>query len=66
MKTLTKDAERILSELDSEGRWLSNDKGKPVTAATHLKDQTSVISSELFSRNLQRLSEYISAVRAEK
>jgi hypothetical protein len=66
LKTLTKDAERILSELDSEGRWLSDDKGKPVTAATHLKDQTSVISSELFSRNLERLSEYMSAVQAEK
>ncbi len=66
LKTLTRDAERIVSELDDEGRWLSDDKGKPVTAATHLKGQTSVISSELFSRNLERLSEYMSAVRAVK
>lgn len=66
LRTLTKDATRIVSELDDEGRWLSNDKGEPVTASTHLKGQASVISSELFSRNLERLSEYMSAVRAEK
>lgn len=65
LKTLTRDAERIVSELDDEGRWLSDDKGKPATAATHLQGQTSVISSELFSRNLERLSEYMSAVQAE-
>lgn len=45
---------------------LSDDKGKPVTAATHLKGQILVISSQLFSRNLERLSEYMSAVQAEK
>ena len=66
LKTLTRDATRIVSELDDEGRWLSNDKGEPVTASTHLNGQASVISSELFSRNLERLSEYMSAVRAEK
>ena len=66
LKTLTRDGERIVSELDSEGRWLSDNKGKPVTAATHLKGETSVISSELFSRNMERLSEYLSAVRAGK
>ncbi len=66
LKTLARDAERIVSELDSEGRWLSDDKGKPVTAATHLKGQKSVISSQLLSRNLERLSEYLSAVQVEK
>jgi hypothetical protein len=45
LKTLTRDATRIVSELDDEGRWLSNDKGEPVTASTHLKGQASVISS---------------------
>ena len=66
LKTLTRDAERIISELDSEGRWLSDDKGKPVTAATHLKGESKVISSELFSRNMQRLAEYFSAARDGK
>ena len=64
LKTLTRDAERIVSELDSEGRWLSDENGKSVTAATHLKGEAPVISSELFSRNLQRLSEYLTAVKA--
>ena len=64
LTTLTRDAERIVSELDSEGRWLSDDKGKSVTAATHVKVEDQVISSELFSRNMQRLSEYLTAVRA--
>ncbi len=66
LKTLTRDAERIVSELDSEGRWLSNEKGEPVTAATHLKGESQVISSELFSRNMQRLSEYLTAVSTGK
>ncbi len=66
LKTLTRDAERIISELDSEGRWLSDDKGKPVTASTHLKGESQVISSELFSRNMQRLTEYLAAVRDGK
>ena len=64
LKTLARDAERIVSELDSEGRWLSDEKGQPVTAATHLKGESQVISSELFSRNMQRLSEYLTAVKA--
>ena len=62
--TLTRDAARIVSELDSEGRWLSDENGKPVTAATPLKGAAQVISSELFSRNMQRLSEYLAAVKA--
>lgn len=45
---------------------LSDDKGKPVTTATNLQGQISVISSQLFSRNLERLSDYMSAVQAEK
>lgn len=64
LKTLARDAARIVAELDSEGRWLSNEKGKPVTAATHLKGEAPVISSELFSRNMQRLSEYLNALNA--
>ena len=63
LKTLTRDAERIVSELDSEGRWLSDDKGKQVTASTHLKGEDHVISSELFSRNMERLSEYLTAAK---
>lgn len=66
LKTLTRDAERIISELDAEGRWLSDDEGKPVTAATRLKGESQVISSELFSRNMQRLAEYFSAARDGK
>lgn len=63
LKTLARDAERIVSELDSEGRWLSDEKGKSVTAATHLKGEAHVISSELFSRNIQSLSAYLTAVK---
>ena len=64
LKTLTRDAQNIIAELDSEGRWLSNDKGEPVTAATHLKGEAPVISSKLFSKNMERLSEYLIAVGA--
>ena len=66
LKTLARDAERIVAELDSEGRWLSDEKGKPITAATHLKGAAPVISSELFSRNMQRLSEYLTVVKMGK
>jgi len=64
LKTLTRNAQRIVSELDSEGRWLSNEKGEPVTAATHLKGDAPAISSQLFSKNMERLSEYLTAVKA--
>jgi len=67
LKTLQKDAERILGELDRQGRWLATSSRKPyvvsnpnVTDQTLMKDKA-ILSSELFVKNLNRLSEYLRA-----
>ncbi len=46
LKTLRQEADRILRELDNEGRWVSGKK---------------LIESDQFSRNLTRLAEYVAA-----
>ncbi len=59
LKTLTGDAARIISELDPEGRWVTNKNGEPVTQTSDGKAGELLIESEVFSRNLMRLAEYI-------
>jgi PelA/Pel-15E family pectate lyase len=65
LKTLTKDAVRILSELDADGRWISDKKGKPVLSM-QARGGDVVLKSEVFSRNLSRLSEFLVAAKAVK
>lgn len=65
LQTLARDAARIVTELDAQGRWLSDTKGTPVTASTHLKGNAPVISSALFSQNMNRLSEYLKALKSD-
>jgi len=65
LKTLERDAITILSELDSEGRWTEGKDGKPLLAGQPATNNNAVISSERFSKNLERLSEYLQAIAAE-
>jgi len=65
LKTLKKDAARILSELDAEGRWVSDKNGKPVLS-TQTPSADAVVKSEVFSKNLTRLSQFLAAARAEQ
>lgn len=48
LKTLRQEADRIVRELDSEGRWVSS---------------KSLIESAVFSKNLTRLAEYVKSAK---
>ncbi|MEZ6041804.1 MAG: pectate lyase [Planctomycetaceae bacterium] len=62
LKTLTRDAEQIINELDDQGRWLAMNDNKPADARSIRKGEA-FISSELFSHNLTRLAEYLTTAK---
>ncbi len=64
LKTLTRDAQRIVSALDSEGRWVTDRKGNAVVRDDAREAGDLILSSQHFSRNLERLSEYLTAHHA--
>ena len=49
----------ILSQLDDTGRWVSNFTGERVVGQMKLPKGTPYLSSEVFSRNLELLSDYL-------
>ena len=64
LKALRADAERILGELDAQGRWLIDDEGRPVVGDANATDSAAIVSSERFGKNLTRLSECLQAIRS--
>ena len=56
LKTLRKDATTILAKLDAQGRWLTDEDGKESANGDYL-------DSKLFSKNISRLAEYVTAVK---
>lgn len=66
LKALRRDAARILSELDSRGRWITDIDGSPVPNALGGKPDELFLESEVFARNLSRLAEFVGAARDEK
>jgi len=65
LKTLERDAWVVLSELDSQGRWLEDHDGNALRVGQPATNENAVISSQRFSRNLERLSEYLQAIKSE-
>jgi len=70
-KPLARDAARIVAALDGQGRWLATADDTPwpgpapdPAPADREADRGPVISSRLFARNLERLAEFVAAVRA--
>jgi hypothetical protein len=67
LKTLTRDAEAIVSQLDGQGlpadqgRWLATSSRKPFPPDSD-RDKA-IVSSELFAKNMRRLSEYLIAAK---
>lgn len=61
LKTLQKDAEAILRQQDSQGRWVTDDDGKPVTKTENAQQSTLLLESRVFTKNLSRLAEYLQA-----
>lgn len=66
LKSLKKDAEEILVQQDSVGRWITDKNGKAVPNADGKDPGKLFLQSELFSEHLSRLAEFVAAVRATK
>jgi hypothetical protein len=52
---------RILRELDGEGRWVSTYSGGMLVGQPKFPNGMKFIASEVFNRNLEALSEYVSS-----
>jgi PelA/Pel-15E family pectate lyase len=61
LKTLTKDAQRILSERSESGLWVTDDKGRMVTTTSGKDPSTLWLESRQFSQRLSRLAEFLQA-----
>ena len=66
LKSLKKDAEEILVQQDSAGRWITDKNGKAVPNSDGKEQDKLFLQSELFSEHLSRLAEFVAAVRATK
>lgn len=64
LKSLKKDAEEILVQQDAAGRWITDKNGKAVANADGKDTAKLYLESEVFSKHLSRLAEFVSAARA--
>jgi hypothetical protein len=54
---------RIIKELDREGRWITTYAGEPLVGQPKFERGFRFLSSDVFSRNVETLSEYIASPR---
>ena len=66
LKTLRKDAARILAEIDPEARWITDKNGDPVVDRAIHKPEELFLDSAVFSKNVSRLAEFLKVARAAK
>ena len=52
---------RIIRELDAEGRWITAYAGERLVGQPKFEQGFRYISSEVFSRNVETLSDYLAA-----
>lgn len=62
-ENLQQKVRQINEDLDEKGRWLSIYQGESFAGQLKLKLNTPYISSEIFSRNIETLSEYLIATK---
>lgn len=62
-RRLENQARRILEVLDSKGRWIIRHEGARHVGQPEIDAGARLISSQVFSRNLERLSEFVEATR---
>jgi PelA/Pel-15E family pectate lyase len=55
------DVRRIIRELDEEGRWITTYAGERLVGQPKFSDAFRYISSDVFSRNVETLSEYLAS-----
>ena len=60
---LEEQARRILKELDADGRWVSTYAGERLVGQPKFDTGFRYLSSEVFARNVETLSEYLSAAK---
>ena len=63
-KSLRKDADRILGELDSESRWVTDKNGAPAINSNRPDLSVLFLESNVFSKNLSRLAEFVTAANS--
>lgn len=55
------DVSRVLTELDAEGRWVSTHNGERLVGQPKIARGAKYLSSEVFSRNVELLSDWLQA-----
>src|SRR5262249_39521224 len=55
------DVRRIIKELDKEGRWITTVAGEPLVGQPKFERGFRYLSSDVFSRNIETLSEYLAS-----
>ena len=58
---LNRRVKTIISELDSDGRWITKYAGERLVGQPKFPDSFHYISSDVFSRNIETLSQYIAS-----
>ena len=65
LRSLRKDADRILGELDSESRWVTDKNGAPAINSNRPDLSVLLLESNVFSKNLSRLAEFVTAAKTD-
>jgi PelA/Pel-15E family pectate lyase len=60
---LEKDVRKILGALDAEGRWITTYAGERLVGQPKFGDGFQYLSSDVFSRNVGTLSDYVASAR---
>ena len=60
---LEEDVRRIVQDLDAEGRWVTTYAGERLVGQPKFSDSFRYLSSAVFSRNFEVLSEYVAPTR---
>ncbi len=63
-KELERQVRQVIKSLDKQGRWVSVYRGEALVGQPKFKPNTPYISSAVFSRNLELLSEYLNAAKS--
>ncbi|MGV3484942.1 MAG: pectate lyase [Planctomycetaceae bacterium] len=61
LKSLRRDAEAVLANLDAHSRWVTTKDRRPAAEVRQGKDITLFLDSAVFSANLTRLADYLTA-----
>lgn len=64
-KQLEDAVRKIVREQDEQGRWVSTYAGEKLVGQPKFRDGFRYISSEVFSRNVETLAEYLQALQAK-